>query len=108
MTDPTPSLWGTSDKLADLLGVPEDDARLVEDLAVSIEWCQRKRSDKSPDEDPGPSIRKAVLLYASLMYQQRANPQGFPGYSASPELSEEPVDAMAQVYRLLGRRLVAR
>lgn len=108
MTDPTPSLWGDITELADLVGVPDTDTRLAEDLAVSIEWCQRKRSDKPAEEDPGPSIRKAVHLYASLMHQQRANPQGFPGYSATPELSEEPVDAMAQVYRLLGRRLVAR
>jgi hypothetical protein len=108
MTDPTPSPWGDITELAELVGVPEDDARLVKDLAVSIEWCQRKRNNLPKDEDPGLSIRQAVHLYASLMYQQRANPQGFPGYSSTPELSEEPVDAMAQVYRLLGRRLVAR
>lgn len=108
MTDPTPSPWADISVLADMAGVPEDDARLLEDLAVSIEWCQRKRKDKSPDVDPGPSIRQAVHLYAALMYQQRANPKGFPGYTATPELSEEPADAMAQVYRLLGRRLVAR
>ena len=59
----------------------------------------------TPPEDVTISwgINRAVLIYAALLYQQRANPAGFATYT---DLGDNPdvADAMANVYRLLGAR----
>ena len=101
-------MWATVDDLADHLGAPSD-ARMGSDLSAALDWCQRQRPDLDPFADAGPAVRKAVVIYAGLLYRQRSQPAGFATYADLDTGSVDTHSAMINVYNLLGtRRPVAR
>jgi hypothetical protein len=106
MTVPTTggvSPWGALPDLETFLGVV-DDVRLEDDLAASLSWCQRTRPDLDPGTDPGPAVRKAVLIFAGLLYRERSTPRGFSTYEDLDTGLPSSGEAMTNVYRLLGTR----
>jgi len=106
--DPVTYPWGEVADLEAFLNAV-DDGRLSDDLAASTAWCQRMRPDLSTTTDPGADVRKAVLIYAALLYRERATPQGFATYDDLDTGLPGTGEAMSNVYRLLGtRRPVAR
>jgi len=110
VTVPAPETnpWGEVGDLETFLGVT-DDGRLSDDFDASLAWCQRMRPDLLPSMDPGADVRKAVLIYAGLLYRERATPQGFATYEDLDTGLPSTGEAMTNVYRLLGtRRPVAR
>jgi len=101
--DPVTYPWGEVADLEAFLGVL-DDGRLTDDLAASTAWCQRMRPDLLTTADPGADVRKAVLIYAGLLYRERSTPQGFATYEDLDTGIGGTGDAMTNVYRLLGTR----
>lgn len=94
--------WASVTDVAAHLGATVD-AAMSTDLEAAEEWCQRQRPDLDPYRDPGPAVRKAVVIYAALLWRQKASPQGFATYSEyGGDVST--ADAMTNVYRLLGTR----
>ena len=108
--------WATVEQVAAHIGVPEDDTMTVT-LAVSDAWCRHQRPDlvaleaAATEEDPftcPADVAHAVVIYAALLWREKSSPQGFAGYQEEGG-TVEALDAMANVYRLLGsRRPVAR
>lgn len=99
--------WATAAQVADNLGLSID-ATVTSKTAVAISWAQAQRPDLDPLVDPPVHVTEAVVIYASLLYRQKASPQGFATYSSEGG-GLDIGDAMSNVYRLLGsRRPVAR
>lgn len=92
------------DDVAEHLGLPlPADDRLVRACTAAEGWINRRRFRTDPaalwlNED----VVQGGILYASLLYQQRAQPQGFPGMDSLGNLGEDTGMAMAQIYRLVG------
>lgn len=89
-------------RVAEQLGVPADDrVRDVTDAAASwVENVARCLTDPAilwADD----RVLEGTVLYAALLYQSRAAPQGFPGYDADIA-SLELAGAMQNVRRLVG------
>lgn len=94
--------WATVDEVAAHVGATADDA-MSTSLDAAQAWCQRQRPDLNPYADPGPDVHYAVLIYAGLLWRQKASPQGYATYSEyGGDVST--ADAMTNVYRLLGAR----
>lgn len=94
--------WATVADVAAHLGVTADDAMTTK-LAVSLAWCQRQRPDLDPYDDVDAAVKEAVVIYAALLWREKASPQGFATYG---EMGGDTAtgDAMMNVYRLLGSR----
>jgi len=73
--------WATLEDLADHMRMSGDDA-MGRALEEAQDWAQRKRPDLDPFAYQGPSIRKAVCIYAGLLYREGSSPQGIPGYES--------------------------
>jgi hypothetical protein len=99
--------WATDAQVAANLGVTVD-ALVTSKTAVAISWAQAQRPDLDSRQDPPAHVTEAVVIYASLLYRQKASPQGYATYSSEGG-GLDVGDAMSNVYRLLGsRRPVAR
>ena len=92
--------WITDDDLAAFLDLTKDDD-MADSVAASLAWCQRKRPDLDPDTDPGAAVTRAALIYAGILWREKASPEGF---ANDPNLGGDipASDAMGNVYRLLG------
>lgn len=98
-------MWATVDDVAAHMGIPVD-ARMSTSLDESLSWAQRKRPDLDPYVSQTPSIRKAVCIYAGLLYRERSTPQGIAGYESEGNLTDS--TAYYRALDMLGRRPVAR
>jgi hypothetical protein len=74
-------MWADVNDVADHMGI-ESDARMVNALDESLAWAHRKRPDLDPFQTQGAAIRKAVCIYAGLLYRERSTPQGIAGYES--------------------------
>ena len=79
------------------------DAAMTTALAVSLAWCNRQRPDLDAAVAQSAAIKQAVVIYAGLLWREKASPQGFSTYA---EMGGDIAtgDAMMNVYRLLGTR----
>lgn len=84
------------------------DTAMTEALAASLAWCNRQRPDLNPDVVQDAAVKRAVVIYAGILWREKASPQGFATYEETGG-DLDPSSAMMNVYRLLGtRRPVAR
>lgn len=74
-------MWATIDDVAAHMRITKDD-RMATCLEESLAWAQGKRPDLNPYTWQGPTIRKAVCIYAGLLYREGSSPQGIPGYES--------------------------
>jgi hypothetical protein len=98
--------WATVEDVAAHIGLPADD-RMAANLEEAQAWAERKRPDLDAFEPQNAAIRKAVCIYAGLLYRERSTPQGIAGYESE---GGGFIDSTAY-YRcldMLGRRPVAR
>lgn len=95
--------WATIDQVEEWLGLSSDE-RMVDCLAISESWCQRQRPDLDADTTPKADVQHAVVLYAALLYRERATPQGLAAYDGLEGGSFADNSAMLNIYRLLGSR----
>lgn len=98
------AVWATVEGFAEFLRRDLADD-MADPFAASLAWCQRKRRDLPADVVPSADVVRAVYIYAGLLWREKDNPSGFPTYSDLDDGGADPVgDAMANVYRLLGRK----
>lgn len=93
-------------KVAAELGIAVDD-RVTSCTSASEAWVEARRCLDDPAElwlDSG--VERGGILYACLLYQQRAQPQGFDGMDALGTFAEDQAALMSQVYRLVGASAV--
>lgn len=90
-------------KLAEYLGLPFPDERCTVALASAEAWTQKRRSLTDPvDLWAQPDVILGTVMFAALLYAQRAQPQGFPGMDDLGNYSDDVGQAMTQIYRLVG------
>jgi hypothetical protein len=58
------------------------DAAMTRSLEEALAWAVRKRPDLDPYVEQDAAIRKAVCIYAGLLYREGSSPQGIPGYDS--------------------------
>jgi hypothetical protein len=91
--------------VADHLGLTAPDDRVNRATAAAQAWVQRRRD--SGDEVWGePDFTQGGVLYASLLYQSRAQPEGFPGYSDLGNSETGTGEMMANIFRLVPAAVV--
>lgn len=91
-------------RVADHLGVPVDD-RLTTATAAAQAWVERRR-DAGDEVWAQPDIEMGGVLYASLLYQSRAQPEGFPGYSDLGNSDTGTGEMMMNIFRLVPAAVV--
>ena len=94
-------------KVAAELGVSASDPRLIDCTAAAQAWVETRRCLTPPAELwADEAVQRGAVLYASLLFKQKTQPQGFPGMDALGTFSEETGAIMSQVYRLVGASVV--
>jgi len=94
----------------DLPTVSADDDNLLLSTAAIKAAVERRRSDLFDDSDPPvfvapDDVRTGSILWASILYQARSSPSGFPGYGDEASTIFDPLGARrAEVLRLIGWR----
>lgn len=73
------AVWAVIADVEAHLGLPSD-AGMTRNLAEALGWAHRKRPDLDPDVYQGDDKRKAVCIYAGLLYREGSSAQGIPGY----------------------------
>jgi hypothetical protein len=100
---PTPPPSLAAQAVADYLGVPYADQRMEVCALAAQKWVERRRCLTDPTELWGDAdVVLGAVMYAALLYQQRAQPQGFPGMEALGNYPEDTGQAMTNIYRLVG------
>lgn len=74
-------MWATIDDVAAHMRITAD-TTMTRCLDESLDWAARKRPDLDRYTPQGESIRKAVCIYAGLLYREGASAQGIPGYES--------------------------
>jgi hypothetical protein len=93
--------------VADYLGVPTTDGRMEACVLAAQAWVEKRRCKTDPVELwADASVVLGAVMYASLLYQQRSQPQGFPGMDALGTFPEDTGAAMSQIFRLVGADVV--
>lgn len=89
-------------EVADYLGVPLDD-RITSCSEAASAWVEKRRSMTDPAELwLAPDVNLGGVIYASLLYTTRSQPQGHAGFDQLGLYGEEVGLAMSNVYRLVG------
>jgi hypothetical protein len=73
-------MWATDTDVAEHIGLPLDD-RMTRCTGEALDWAAGKRPDLDRYAYQGDSIRRAVCIYAGLLYRERSTPQGIAGYA---------------------------
>jgi hypothetical protein len=73
--------WATIDDVAAHMRISSD-ATMTRSLEEALAWATSKRPDLNPYVEQTPAIRKAVCIYAGLLYREGSSPQGIPGYQS--------------------------
>jgi hypothetical protein len=94
--------WAAIEDVESHVGQTADE-RMTAALDASLAWCNRQRPDLDPDGIVEADITRAVVIYAALLWRERATPQGFATYDAMDNTFTDQ-SAMMNVYRLLGTR----
>jgi hypothetical protein len=108
-----PADWITSDDVKTWVGPMIDQARLDESTAAAKQYVEDRRSelDLAGSVDPPPDdVKLGTAIYASLIYQAKASPTGYPAYGdgALDFASYDQSPSYARAMRLIGwRRPVA-
>lgn len=95
----------TPQEVAEYLGILylETDKRLADCTNGAIQWTEKRRSlTDSVNLWEDFDVRLGAIMYASLLYQQRAQSQGFPGVDELGTYAEDVGTLMVQIYRLVG------
>lgn len=95
--------WAVIEDLEAHIG-RSDDGRMEDDLAAALAYCNRQRPDLDPEDAAPADVKKAVLIYAALLWRERTTPSGFSTYEEYPDAAMGASSAMVNVYRLLGTR----
>jgi hypothetical protein len=91
-------------KVANHLGVPAPDGRMVDLTRAAQVWVERRRSATDPiDLWLDPAVVEGAVRLAALWYTQRAQPQGFPGIDDLGNFSDDTGNAWADIYRMVGK-----
>jgi hypothetical protein len=91
-------------KVADYLGLAYPDDRVTAATVAAQRWVEKRRCLTDPiDLWIEPDVVLGTLILASLFYQQRAQPQGFPGIDDLGNFSDDVGNAWANIYRLVGQ-----
>lgn len=86
--------------VADYLDLPVVDARLQQCSEAASMWVMKRRhSTPAPELWADGDVVLGTIMYASLLYQAKASPQGFAEYE---DISAQFGAAMAGIYRLVG------
>lgn len=95
----------TAEDVAKYLGIPylASDERLEKATKGAVAWTVKRRSlteasDLWYDDD----VILGATMFAGLLYQQRATPQGLAGSDELGNYSEDVGLLMVQIYRLVG------
>lgn len=91
--------------VAEHLGLPFPDDRLVRATAAAQSWVERRR-DAGDEVWSDPGFEQGGILYASLLYQSRAQPEGFPGYSELGNSESGAGEMMSNIFRLVPAAVV--
>lgn len=90
--------------VADYLDVPFADDRLTLCAEAASVWVEKRRSLTPPPELwADPDVTLGTVMYAALLYQAKAAPQGFSEYE---DFSTQFGAAMVGIYRLVGQDAV--
>jgi hypothetical protein len=93
-------------KVAAELGVTPDQ-RVIDCTAAAAAWVEARRCLTDPFVLwADPAVEHGGVLYATLLFKQRSQPQGFAGMDALGTFSEDTGAIMSQVYRLVGADVV--
>lgn len=84
------------------LGLAPTTPGLDQVVEAAYQWGLKRRCLTSPDSlRVSPDWTRGVVLYAALLWQKRAMPQGFPGYDSDvPSLDLS--GALGDIYKLVG------
>jgi hypothetical protein len=83
--------------------LPALDERAERACEAASVWVEKRRSiTPTPELWADADVVFGTTIYASLLYQSRAQPQGFPGMDDLGTYSEDVGQAMSNVYRLVG------
>lgn len=85
------------------LGLSAVDDRAELACAAASAWAEKRRSNTpTPELWADSDVILGTVIYAGLLYQSRAQSQGFPGMEELGMYSEDVGMAMSNVYRLVG------
>lgn len=93
-------------KVADHLGLAAPDDRLLTATSAAQSWVERRR-DAGDEVWAEPDFELGGVLYAALLYQSRAQPEGFPGYSDLGNSEVGTGEAMMNIFRLVPAAAIA-
>lgn len=105
--------WLLADDVAAHLRLPAPDTLTETATTAAQSWVELHRSDLTWTPEPapgtapeGPHVYQGAVLFAALLYQAGASPEGFPGWDdAGGMVGVADSAGMSRVYRLLrGRR----
>lgn len=91
--------------VADHLGLAVPDDRVTRATEAAQSWVERRR-DAGDEVWDDPAFEQGGVLYAALLYQSRAQPDGFPGYSDLGTADTSAGEAMANIFRLVPAAVV--
>lgn len=90
-------------KVADHLGLAAPDDRITAATEASQAWVEDRRSMTDPvDLWADPAVEQGGVIYAALLVQTRAQPQGMPGFDDLGAFGGDIGTAMSNVFRLVG------
>lgn len=91
--------------VASHLGLSAPDERVNRATAAAQAWVQRRR-DAGDEVWADPDFEQGGVLYASLLYQSRAQPEGFAGYSELGVSDTGTGEMMMNIFRLVPAAVV--
>lgn len=87
------------------LGLTSPDDRCTSATVAAEAWVQRRR-DGGSEVWSEPDFYMGGVLYASLLYQSRAQPEGFAGYSDLGNSDVGTGEMMMNIFRLVPAAVV--
>lgn len=98
------AVWATVEGFAEFLHRDTIADGMTEAFDASLAWCHKRRRDLDPTVAQSADIVRAVYIYAGLLFRENDSPSGFATYQDLDGGDIDTGDAMANVYRLLGRK----
>ena len=100
--------WITTADVEAWIGAMTDPTRLADATAAAKKYVEDRRSDLdligSPDPPPD-DVKLGAVIYASLVYQARVSPAGYPAYGdGAIDVPGDSQQAYMRAMRLIGMR----
>lgn len=100
--------WITTADVEPWIGPMADPTRLADSTAAAKQYVEDRRSDLALEASPDPApadVKLGAVIYASLIYQAKASPSGYPAYGdGAIDLPGDTQQAYMRAMRLIGMR----